>query len=121
MDKKKRAKSNREEEKKVALKRDAKQGYRELVRKFGLNFELFKLFASTRRLGSSRSGLHGYGAVQDPGDIYLSIGDNFLERIVFKTVFSCPSNRFKLLSSPSDLFSFLCANCCAQFFKRRTV
>lgn len=48
MDKKKRAKSNREEEKKVALKRDAKQGYREVVRKFGLNFELFKLcFDST--------------------------------------------------------------------------
>lgn len=41
----------------MAPKRDAKQGYREMVQKFGLNFQLFKLFASTRRLGASRSGL----------------------------------------------------------------
>lgn len=83
----------------MALKRDAKQGYREVVQKFGVNFQLFKLFALTWRV-PFRVTMGMEFLIREPRDIYLSVGDNFLVL------------RIKLLSTPSDLFSFFCANCC---------
>lgn len=118
MDKKKRAKSNREEEKKVALKRDAKQGYREVVQKFGLNFELFKLFASTRRLGSSRSGLPWVWSCSRPWGYLFKYWRQFSWENRFQNSFFLPFESLQTFIKPFWLvFISLCQLLCAIFQK----
>lgn len=77
----------------MALKRDAKQGYREVVQKFGVNFQLFKLFALTWRV-PFRVTMGMEFLIREPRDICLSVGDNFVLRIKLLSTLSASCFHF---------------------------